>query len=156
MFFYNASLRRWYTTRNKFLTKIFSVIMPSYLTIATANVKIKLRSHFFLIPMAASIMYQMPSPLLWHPLQPAPPIFFRAKKFFFFVRFFHVNDIRDFKLLLIDQNINDKKDSFYWICCFSSKLSYHSYQQRVRKFLFLIRTSVKTNRNLMRGSFLLI
>ena len=45
---YNATLHRWYTTRNnKFLTKIFAVSMPSYLNFATAKVKIKLLSHFF-------------------------------------------------------------------------------------------------------------
>ena len=45
--FYNALLHRWNTTRNKFLTKIFAVAMPSYLTFATANINIKLPSHFF-------------------------------------------------------------------------------------------------------------
>ena len=52
---YNASLHHWFTTRNnKFLTKIFVVVMPSYLTFATAKLKIKLPLYFFsLIPMAA-------------------------------------------------------------------------------------------------------
>ena len=38
-----------------------------------------------------------------------------------------------------------KVDSFFWICCFSCKLTYHSYQQRVCKIMLLIRTFVKTN-----------
>ena len=46
-----------------------------------------------------------------------------------------------------------KVNSFFWICCFSSKLSYHSYQQRVCKILFLIRTFIKTNSNLICSSF---
>ena len=46
-----------------------------------------------------------------------------------------------------------KIDSFFWICYFSSKLSYHSYKQRVCKIMRLIRTFVKTNKNLMCGSF---
>ena len=46
-----------------------------------------------------------------------------------------------------------KVDSFFWICCFSCKLSCHNYQQQVCKFLFLIRTVVKTNKNLTCGSF---
>ena len=45
---YNALLHRWYTTKNnRFLMKLFAVIMPSYLTFAAAKVKIKLLSHFF-------------------------------------------------------------------------------------------------------------
>ena len=40
-----------------------------------------------------------------------------------------------------------KVDSFFWIYRFSSKLSYHSYQHRVCKFMFLTRTFVKTNSN---------
>ena len=48
-----------------------------------------------------------------------------------------------------------KVDSFFSFCHFSSKLSYHSYQQRVCKIMFPIRTFVKTNSNLMCGSFLL-
>ena len=45
---YNASLHRKYTTRsNKFLTKIFAVVMQSCLTFAMTKVKIKLLSHFF-------------------------------------------------------------------------------------------------------------
>ena len=36
-----------------------------------------------------------------------------------------------------------KVDSFFWICRFSSKLSYHSYQQRVCKSMFLTKTFVK-------------
>ena len=32
--------------------EIFAVVMPSYLTFATVEVKIKLPSHFFLVPMA--------------------------------------------------------------------------------------------------------
>ena len=39
------------------------------------------------------------------------------------------------------------------IFCFSCKLRYHSYQRRVCKFLFLIRTFVKRNSNLTCGSF---
>ena len=49
---YNASLHRWHTTRNKFLMKTFSVVMSPNLTFATAKVKTKLPSHFFLIPMS--------------------------------------------------------------------------------------------------------
>ena len=45
---YNVLLHRWYTTRNKFLTKLFAVIMLLYLIFAT---KIKLLSYFFLTPM---------------------------------------------------------------------------------------------------------
>ena len=45
-----------------------------------------------------------------------------------------------------------KVDSSFWICCFGSKLTYHSYQQRVCKFLFLIRTFIKSDSNLMCGS----
>ena len=48
-----------------------------------------------------------------------------------------------------------KVDSFFSFCHFSSKLSYHSCQQRVCKIMFPIRTFVKTNSNLMCGSFLL-
>ena len=48
-----------------------------------------------------------------------------------------------------------KVDSFFSFCHFSSKLSYHSYQQRVCKIMFPIRTFVKTNSNFMCGSFLL-
>ena len=48
-----------------------------------------------------------------------------------------------------------KVDSFFSFCHFSSKLSYHSYQQRVCKIMFPIRTFIKTNSNLMCGSFLL-
>ena len=45
---YNASFHCWYTTKNnKFLTKTFAVVMPSYLTFATAKVKTKLPSLFF-------------------------------------------------------------------------------------------------------------
>ena len=38
-----------------------------------------------------------------------------------------------------------KIDSLFWTCWFNSKLSYQSYQQRVYKFLSLIRTFGKTN-----------
>ena len=38
-----------------------------------------------------------------------------------------------------------KVDSFYWICHFSPKLSYHCHQPQLCKFLFLIRTLVKAN-----------
>ena len=40
-----------------------------------------------------------------------------------------------------------KVDSFFWIYRFSSKLSYHSYQHRICKIMFLTRTFVKTNSN---------
>ena len=46
-----------------------------------------------------------------------------------------------------------KVDSFFWICRFNSRLNYHSYQQKVCKIMFLITTFVKTNSNLIRGSF---
>ena len=45
-----------------------------------------------------------------------------------------------------------KLDIFFWICHFSSKLIYHSYQQQVCKILFFIKTFVKRNSNLMCGS----
>ena len=48
-----------------------------------------------------------------------------------------------------------KVDSFFSFCHFSSKLSYHSCQQRVCMIMFPIITFVKTNSNLMCGSFLL-
>ena len=44
---YNVLLHRWYTRNNKFLTKIFVVIMPLYLTFVVIKIKIKLPSHFF-------------------------------------------------------------------------------------------------------------
>ena len=45
---YHVSLHCWYTIKNnKFLTKIFAVIKLSYLTFATAKVKMKLPTHFF-------------------------------------------------------------------------------------------------------------
>ena len=45
---YNASVNRWYTTRNnKFLTKILTVAMLLHLTFAMTKVQIKLLSHFF-------------------------------------------------------------------------------------------------------------
>ena len=48
---YDASLHRSYSTRsNKFLAKIFTIVMPSYLTFVIAKVKIKLLRIFFLIP----------------------------------------------------------------------------------------------------------
>ena len=39
-----------------------------------------------------------------------------------------MNNIWDFSLF-IEQDLSDKKstDSFFWICCFSCKLSYNSY-----------------------------
>ena len=48
-----------------------------------------------------------------------------------------------------------KADSLFWFCHFSSKLSYHSCQQQICKIMRPIRTFVKTNSNLMCGSFLL-
>ena len=48
-----------------------------------------------------------------------------------------------------------KVDSFFSFYHFSCKLSYHSYQQRVCEIMFPIKTFVKTNSNLMCGSFLL-
>ena len=59
----------------------------------------------------------------------------------------YVNNFWEFSLFIKWQKV----DSFFWICCFNSKLSYHSYQQRVCKFLFSIGTLVKTNSNLMHG-----
>ena len=74
---------------------------------------------------------------------PAPHHFLEQKIFFtlnwkkqIFVKFLHVNNICDFNLF-IEHDISDKKKSFFWLCCFSSKLSYNSYQQQVCKFLFL-------------------
>ena len=49
-----------------------------------------------------------------------------------------------------------KVDSFFWLCHFSSKLSYHSYHQGVCESKFLIRTYntyIKTYSNLICGSF---
>ena len=36
--------------------KIFAVVMPPYLTVTTAKVKIKLQSYFFVIPMAVDCL----------------------------------------------------------------------------------------------------
>ena len=81
--------------------------------------------------------------------QLSPP--FPGTIFFFHVKL-NVNNIWAFSLF-IEQEISDKKYTPFWICRFSSKLSYHSYQQQVCKFLFLIRTFAKTDSNLMCRSF---
>ena len=58
-------------------------------------------------------------------------------------------EISDFGLF-IEQDISDKKYvDFSEFCRFSSKWSYHSHQKRLCKFLFLARTLVKENNNLM-------
>ena len=55
---YNASLHRKYTTTsNKFLTKIFAAVMQSYLTFAMAKVKIKLCHIFSLISMVGLVAF---------------------------------------------------------------------------------------------------
>ena len=59
----------------------------------------------------------------------------------------HVNNMWDFNYWT--RHECQKVDSFFWICCFSSKLSCHSHQQQVWQSLFLIRTLVKTNSNVM-------
>ena len=70
---------------------------------------------------------------------PAPSPLPGAKKFFHLISenitVLIVKNIWDLSLF-IEQDISDKK---------YSKLSYHSYQQRVCKIMFLIRTFVKTN-----------
>ena len=69
------------------------------------------------------------------------------------IKFLHVNNMWDFSLFT-EQDMIDKKDIvFFWIYGFSSKLSYHIYQERIYKFLFLIRIFVKTNSNLTCGCF---
>ena len=97
-----------------------------------------------------------------HPPYPLP--FPGAKNILYIksknIKFLHVNNIWD--LFIWDLFIYwtrhkwQKVDSFFWICYFSSKLSYHSYQQRVCKFLFLTETFVKTKSNLMCGSLKLM
>ena len=50
--------------------------------------------------------------------------------------------------LFIEQEICDKKEkeiAEFWICCFISKLCYHSSQQQLCKNLFLITTFTKMN-----------
>ena len=73
-----------------------------------------------------------------------PPTFSGAKFFFHVnsenIEFLHVNKMWDF--IYWTRHKWQKVDSIFWICCFSSKLTYHSYQQQVCKFLFLIRTFV--------------
>ena len=70
------------------------------------------------------------------------------------IKFLHVKNIWDLSLF-IEHDISLKKvDSFFSFCHFSSKLSYHSCQ-RVCKIMFPITTFIKTNSNLMCGSFLL-
>ena len=55
---YNVLLHRWYNTEiNKFLTKIFAVMMPLYLIFATAEVKTEFPS-YFLPNFHAHIYYQ--------------------------------------------------------------------------------------------------
>ena len=69
------------------------------------------------------------------------------------MKFLHVNNMWDFSLFTEQDMIDKKNIVFFWIYGFSSKLSYHSYQERIYKFLFLIRIFVKTNSNLTCGCF---
>ena len=85
---------------------------------------------------------------------PGPPPHFLLQNFFSYIKsehikFLHVKNIRVYLYKW------QKLDSLFLFCHFSSKLSYHSYHQRVCKIMFPIRTFVKTNNNLMCGSFLL-
>ena len=75
---------------------------------------------------------------------PPPPTVSRSKSFF---PRLHANNMWDF--IYWTRHKWQKVDSFFWICCFSIKLSYNSYQQKVCKFSFLKRIFAKTNRNLM-------
>ena len=68
---------------------------------------------------------------------------------------FHVKSENRLEFIYWTRHKWQKVDSFFWISYFSSKLSYHSYQQRVCKIKFLIRTFVKTYSNLICGSFLI-
>ena len=70
------------------------------------------------------------------------------------LKFLHVNNMWD--VIYWTRQKWQKVDRSLWIFRFSNKLSYHSYQQQVCKFLFLIRILVKTNSNLMCGSLQLI
>ena len=65
-------------------------------------------------------------------------------------KFLHMNNKWDLSLF-IKQDISEGQivDCLFWICRFCSKLSYHIYQQRVWKFLFLIRTFLNMNSKLM-------
>ena len=66
------------------------------------------------------------------------------------IKFLLVKNMWDFSLFCWTRHKLQKGASFFWICCcLSSKITYHSYLQRVCKFLFLIRTLVKTTSNLM-------
>ena len=80
-----------------------------------------------------------------------PPLFlpFPGAKFFFHVKSenksFTCKEHVDLSLF-IEQEICDKKEiAEFWICCFISKLCYHSSQQQVCKNLFLITTFTKIN-----------
>ena len=70
------------------------------------------------------------------------------------IKFLHVKNMK-LEFIYWTRVKWQKVDSSFSFCHFSSKLSYHSYQQRVCKIMFPIRTFVKTNSNLMCGSFLL-
>ena len=50
------------------------------------------------------------------------------------MKFFHVNNMWDF--ICWTRHQWQKVDSFFWNYCFSSKMSYHSYLQRVCQFLY--------------------
>ena len=96
--------------------------------------------------------------VFWGPPPPPPPRphYFLEEKFFFHVKsenikVLHLINIWDFGLF-IEQDMWQKVDSICWICRFSSKLSYHSHQQRLCKFLFLIWALVKANNDWMCGS----
>ena len=75
---------------------------------------------------------------------------------------FFSGEIRNQKIFTCKQHVRlyfiywtrqkwQKVNSFFWLYCFNSQLSYHSYQW-VCKFLFLITTFVKMSSNLMCGS----
>ena len=90
---------------------------------------------------------------------PVSQPFFWSKNFFSLVKSknnFYMWITCETLVCLLNKTKWQKVGSFSWICCFSSRLSYHSYLQRVCKLLFLIRTSVKTNSNLMCVSLRLI
>ena len=70
---------------------------------------------------------------------PLPTISLSKKKVFHIrlenIKFLHVNNIWDF--IHGTRHKRQKVDSFFWNYRFSSKLSYHSYQQQVCKCLLL-------------------
>ena len=86
-----------------------------------------------------------------------PPHHFLEQKIFFHVKSENIKSLHVINIWFIywTRHKWQKVDSFFWMCRFSSKLSYHSdYWQRLCKFLFLIWALLKANNILMCGSLL--